>query len=118
MNRKQALTLLKAIKKNGGFTLDSKGNFYTGKGFAVATEGNEKTFLLSRLNLFNLAELIKQYSKKLDSDNLMIGAWVEGGKVFFDVSEVVENRDQAIRLGKERKQLAIFNFSDFSSITL
>jgi hypothetical protein len=118
MNRKQALTLLKAIKKNGGFTLDSKGNFYTGKGYAVATIGNEKRFTANRLNLFNLAELIKEYRKKLTSDNLMIGAWLDGGKVFFDISEIVQDKDQAIQLGKERKQLAIFNFSDFSSITL
>lgn len=40
-----------------------------------------------------------------------VGVWYDKGFVYLDVVNVVEDRDDAIRLGRDRSQLAIYDLS-------
>ncbi|MCX7429375.1 MAG: hypothetical protein NTW96_27595 [Planctomycetia bacterium] len=61
--------------------------------------------------------LIRSWLDRVQSDNARIvadydldwavGVWYDKGFVYLDVVNVVEDRDEAIRLGRERSQLAL-----------
>ena len=47
-----------------------------------------------------------------------IGAWVNEGKLYLDLSERVLNWSKAVKMGLERQQLAIFDLNEGKSIDL
>lgn len=74
-------------------------------------------------------ELIKDYLKrvrddikagKLDKKHTAVGAWHDKatGRVVLDVNEVYHNKEEAIRVGRERKQDAVFDLGTFDTIDL
>jgi len=46
------------------------------------------------------------------------GVWVDNGKVYFDVSDNIQNRDSAIKIGKSRKEKAIWDLNNNMEIKL
>jgi hypothetical protein len=49
----------------------------------------------------------------------VIGAWVNwGGDAFIEVSDIVFDREEAIALGKEREEEAIWDFKNDCEIKL
>lgn len=47
-----------------------------------------------------------------------IGVWTQGDHVYFDMSQLVRDRDEAIALGKERKQLCIWDIANNRPIAI
>lgn len=93
-------------------------------GFAVGREGWEM-----RLGQECVSKaLIRSWLDRVQSDNARIvadydldwavGVWYDKGFVYLDVVNVVEDRDEAIRLGRERSQLAIYDLSAGAEIRL
>ena len=109
------LELFNTLKQNAGFTVDLFGDTYNGKGYAVSLPGNETKVIESDLDLSRFASLLAEYAPKLGS-NKYLGAWLDQGVFYFDVSEIVPDKDTAIKLGKARNQLAVFSFDSFQSI--
>jgi hypothetical protein len=52
---------------------------------------------------------MKTNKKDLASGKNYLGTWLNEGKVYLDVSENIMDRAEAIRLGQERNQLAIYD---------
>ena len=109
--------LFDLLLSKGGFTVDNDLIPYHGKGYAVATPHGETKIHLSALDLPSFINLLTSYSSKAYG-GLMIGAWVADQTVYFDLTTIIEDRQEAISLGKALNQLAIYDFNNFNQITL
>lgn len=106
--------LLHKIVNNRGFSYNQ--SFESPKsGFMVALDGYETIVPISVLSDDLASEIFQTLASKLQS-NQFVGAWVDNDKVYFDVSENVDNRDTAIELARERNQLGIFALDTFETI--
>jgi hypothetical protein len=47
-----------------------------------------------------------------------LGAWVDGDTIHLDPTTIVRTKRDAIRLGRENRQLAIYGFSKRETITI
>lgn len=58
-------------------------------------------------------QIMSQYMREQKADlatgKNYLGTWLKDGKIYLDVSENIMDRDEAIRLGKERNQKAIWD---------
>ena len=64
-----------------------------------------------------LTEAIIQSYKRFgfESSNFF-GAWVNEGKVYVDLIDLIEDKDEAVELAKSRQELAIFNLYTFEEL--
>ena len=114
------------VQSGNGFSVDKDLNGYnpTREAYAVggATESVEcvDNNLLS-FNTFRYTMELKIEFMKRQPDTTMqvIGAWVNwGGDAFIEVSDIVFDREEAIALGKEREEEAIWDFKNNCEIKL
>lgn len=56
-----------------------------------------------------LSQYMREHKTDLASGKNYLGTWVDKGKVFLDVSQNIQSKSNAIRLGKERDQKAIWD---------
>lgn len=111
--------LFETLNKNNGLSVHSDGRTVSTNGFAVSLPDYETVILETTLDLNLFNDLIGNYlelSKQLPSS--IVGVWKDSGKVFFDISTVVKDKNTAIKLGKHYKQLAIFDLSNKEVISL
>ena len=108
--------LLAILNENGGFTVDTDGNLAS-DGYMVAKENFETVLPESLVTIELLTSLFNSYKAKLTSKADCIGAWLNEGKIYFDVSEKFNSLETALQIGRERNQLAIFNLGTFEEIT-
>lgn len=111
--------ILNKVKHNGGITIDKKGKEYKGLGYGVAV--SKDTEIVIDQDLF-IPELIQAVSKKFENylvkPNTYLGIWLHENKVFFDVTEIITDFEEAKKKGNERKQLAVFDFKSLQVIDL
>lgn len=117
MTNKELKMIIKTTILNGGATINLLGDSPK-KGFMVATEGNEKQIKVSQFNHKTLKKYLAKNKEELKGKNKFIGTWINEGIVYVDISERIVNKDRAIELGKDRKQLAIFNIKTFEEVML
>jgi hypothetical protein len=115
-----SLSLATLVETTNGFTY--RYGMETPKtGYMVATEDNEETYDLSKVDL---TQVIDSYLDRhcdyvtVPFSHRYVGGWVDAGFLFLDVSECVQNMEDAIILGKQRNQLGIFCLDDFETINL
>ncbi len=94
-----------------GFTIHPETLEKPKKGYGVS--------LLETQNCFGIEGLKKAYQVALER-NCYIGGWrnPKNSKYYYDATVVVEDYDEAIRLAKENKQLAIYNYTTGETITI
>jgi hypothetical protein len=126
--------LAEEILKNDGFTYSFYNADFKKSGFAVALPfSDEKTYYYIREFRPNCAiserqqlkYIIKDYIKEnkfnFNHKNICFGAWVEKDNdndktLFLDFSEVLQDKSEALKRGKERGEKAIFDLSTFETI--
>lgn len=108
--------LTRQILATGGFTYSVKHGISVGAGYAVANPPGA----LSVQVLNPTPELIAQAIETaafanrflLNADGYCLGAWMDGAKLYVEVSEVypssAEGAKEAIAVAKERGELAVF----------
>lgn len=102
------LQTLKQIIKNGGATLNKAGeavNF--GSGYQVS---KKDCYIL---NINNTAEVLNAINKLLNTIKAdeFAGIWIEDGKAYIDISIKIDFLPDALKLGKELKQISIFDWN-------
>lgn len=114
----KANELLTLIELKGGFTLKLDGSVPTEKhGFMVSFPSTETVCNINTLLPMDIVAAVRKCLAKAESDNyteaqrdnLHIGAWLDNGKVYFDLSERIYGLSTAVHAGKARKQLAIYD---------
>ena len=106
---------LKNILKNGGATLNKKGqavNF--SKGFQVS---KKDCFILKLTELEKIRTAATELLEELKSGEFL-GLWVDGGLVYVDISQKIKNFNKAKKMGLDLKQLSIFNWASKNCIFL
>jgi hypothetical protein len=118
MNTSQLLAL---ILKQGGATIKPKSlELYTGQGFGVAVSKSYERIIPLAGDSGDFQGAFNSTLTELRflalSRGLYIGAWIDNGKLYLDLSEVVQGESYARHLGYMRKQLAIWDFTKMQSI--
>tara|TARA_R110000868_G_scaffold66014_6_gene197000 strand:- start:1715 stop:2077 length:363 start_codon:yes stop_codon:yes gene_type:complete len=119
----QVNKIIQAVKKNGGLTLNATGTVFRPKsGYMISLLGYETQCSLTDVNA--IAERLEAYTamiKKMLSDTALdvkLGLWLDNGILYIDISQHVADLDLAMYLGRERKQLAVYDFQNSQSIQL
>jgi hypothetical protein len=112
-----------SIINNGGATYNLMTNeFNPDHGYIVSIKGYEDR---SKFNEVSLQHKIVEYVKKnadvfIDAKNheLFLGGWIDNGDLFLDVSVLIEDKDEAIRVAILNSQLAYYDCVLGKSINL
>ena len=102
------------ILKNGGLTLDKNFNKIDKKtGFMVSIEGFERK--LDRFTYEDVKAVVDEY-KSLLKGTLYLGFWIDEGILYIDISKWFRDKSEALKFGKQNKQIAIFDLKNSESI--
>lgn len=102
---------------DGGFSLDAQTGHPVAGGYAVAAHPDREV-ILSEVTMGDLLEFMIRNADVLQLPGRIVGGWKdpEDGRVYLDVSILVEDRDEALQLAVDHDQLAIFDFASGQSI--
>lgn len=101
------------IIRNGGATLDGTGRAVDfRKGYQVS---KRDCYILTVRNTSKILRAVNEILESLQRGEFC-GIWIDGERVYIDVSERITNRRAALRCGKARKQISIFDWSAKSCI--
>ena len=96
---------LKDVKLNNGATLNKQGESLSyANGYQVSVRDLE-IIPAYRLTKKHLMEMLNRLPVGAN-----LGVWIDQGKAYIDCSEYVSTKKQALKLGKQRKQLSVWNW--------
>jgi hypothetical protein len=117
--------LYKNTLQNNGSSVDRYGDtITTDQGYVVSHVGNEIQIPASQFTYETFVEVLFEQASTLRSSGEFYGSFVgfwfdaESNTWYSDISQIIEDLDIAKRLGKNRKQLAIFDLGSKSVISL
>lgn len=107
--------VLDVIRNNpNGFSVTPQGEMPT-KGYMVAAPGRSQVLSDSDLRSAGAKGIIEAYARQhadaLRQPGAHIGGWkdTESGKVYLDIAHNIPHRSQAVKAGKDRNQIAIWD---------
>lgn len=96
---------LKDIKTNCGATINKDGSLCEyARGYQVSEQDLE-IIPAYRLRKAHLLEMLNSLA-----DGKCLGIWIDGGKAYIDCSEYIRTKKEAIKLGKQRNQISVWNW--------
>lgn len=107
--------LQKMIIKNKGATLDKELKpIKATNGYMVSMLGHELKTTVQGLN----DALVQRYQALAEELNGYVGMWLDGDTLYLDISQHHTDINQAVTVGKENKQLAIYDIKNGNEIRL
>jgi hypothetical protein len=109
-------------KETPGFSIDIRTKTSPKDGFIASDVGAERVFDFAPLkgDRAALRSAIKGYisdhAELLDNKGSFFGAWVDGGKLYLDVSRRYSSRSEGVRAGFKNEQKAIYDVVNDSYI--
>lgn len=107
------------LMENNGFTIDFNLEIPNDLKYIVSIPNCEIIIPLKELTFevfkANLSKTVKNFILT-DYNNKYIGCWINSDKVYFDISISCNNIKDALIIGKENNQLAIYDFINQKSI--
>ena len=101
------------IEQNHGATLTpTLDNATHNNGFYVSLKDFETKTRLSRLDI----RTIKHYQEKAQKYGAYIGAWIDNGVLYLDISKHVKSKRKALKLARKNYQLAIYDIKKGKSV--
>lgn len=109
-------TIIREIKENNGGTYNKElKSINAKKGFMVSLQGYEKKCKTEQ----ETEKAIKENMEIIKGlDSAYLGAWIDEGVTYIDISVLVENKGDAMEMGKINNQLAIYDIQNNESIYL
>jgi hypothetical protein len=107
----------------GGFTFRPSTSEFPTEGYAVAISKAYERTGPGDLTSFALAVYLAEHKVYLDCANVVhngaacLGAWHYDGQWYLDISIVVPTLAQALQLGRENNQIAVYDLARGESIT-
>jgi hypothetical protein len=86
------------------------------KGFYVSLAGLETVISRNALSAELFEQVTSAYASLALQNDGLVGVWESDGDVYFDVSQHVEDRNDALQLGKDRNQKAIWDIGNGEEI--
>lgn len=114
MNRTQAFSIIARTLQAGGGTFQNgrditdelESGFVVGGKVATSVQPAEAHNTIAN-------ELIE-----LSDNHSLIGTWLHDGEIHIDVVEIIEDRDEALTLGKERGEIAIWDIANATEVVV
>lgn len=108
--------IIENIKENGGGTYNKDLKSINAKrGYMVSLQGYERKCKTEE----EIKKAIKENMEIIKGlDSAYLGAWIDEGIIYIDVSILVENKEDALELGKVNNQLAVYDLKSNESIYL
>ena len=103
--------------KNGGGTFDIYNKQQATTGYMCSV----KDIVVININEFNfylINKIIEKNKNILRRKNIYLGTWIDGDKIYIDISKNYKNKYHSLKIAKKLKQLAIFDLNTFTSIYL
>lgn len=117
--------LIASARESGGFTWHPGTTTMPTTGFVVAVQGHSAihpdTVLSDERSVRAVADYLKANKDAFTSNPAMhLGGWVdtEHHEFVLDMSEVVSTHDEAVTLGRERNQQAVWDIAAQSEVTV
>jgi hypothetical protein len=107
-----------AIVKNGGATYNLAIGDTAHKGYMVSKKGFEMKFLPETEVKDAVIQFMEKYGFELYEVENFMGAWVDEGILYMDISNNFEKRSEAIKEGYKNEQLAIYDVVAQESVYL
>ena len=108
-------TAEKLVNNRHGITLTRKGDDVSlMRGYAVGGASHPTLRLSAESSHEALVEAVARYIQQTPTNVEYFGAWTEGGVIYVDCVDIVEKHVEAILLGHERGEAAIYRFADNS----
>ncbi len=87
------------------------------KGFAVGLGKNTGELVMPNPTPADIEKFILKNKRHLKGDDVVLGGWVDDkGVAHIEPSQLVLDKDEAIKLGKQRNQMAVWDFENMSEI--
>lgn len=104
----------------GGFTYDVWTSSHITEGFAVAVVDDAEQRIDGTVTRADIRDYALKHAELLRRPGMRLGGWREGntGTAFLDISCVVETRAEAFALSARHNQLAFFDLSTGTEITM
>lgn len=124
MNRAIAEILVARADNSGGFTWRTSDGRYPDKGFAVAVAKGPERRIERPLLVADILDFEREFHDVIHAGNVVfnggvcIGAWRDGGVWYLDLSIVCRSLDEALVLGRQNKQLAVYDLESATSINI
>ena len=107
-----------AIVKNGGATYNLAMGDTAHKGYMVSKKGFEMKFLPETEVRVAVIQFMEKYGFELYEVENFMGAWIDEGILYMDISNNFTKRSEAIREGYKNEQLAIYDVVAQESVYL
>ena len=110
-----------AIQDRGGFSVRHDLNKYEGGGYAVGGASECIEILVNTMSWNSFKSIMSALRKETQGTGLsrIIGGWVDIDNVaYLEISDIVQDRAEAIALGKERGEIAIYDFGKNEEIRI
>ncbi len=78
-------------------------------GFMVSLQGTERKVNLQEFSPEHVRQYIKQHRDRLNTDNIFLGAWVDKGTVYLDLSVKIPTFEAAEEMDYLNNQQAIYD---------
>lgn len=124
VTEREASHFYEYARKHGGITVRPTG-FMPKSGFVVADafsrkKSHEEVFDEQSFTRETILDYCRRKKDVLRNPRAHLGAWFdsESRKWYLDVSYVIENREEAIRLARRSKQIAIWDLANSEEVRL
>lgn len=88
-------------------------------GYVVALAGAERVIPLASLTVDAVTTYVIDNAAEIaHTPGVFVGAWVNEGQVYLDLSTVIEDKATALETGATNAQLAVFHLDTLTEVTL
>ena len=103
------------VLSDGGATVSTHGEVLPLTGFYVS-DSDGAVIALDAFSASDVDAFVTRRASDLRQPGAYLGAWVDSGKVYLDVSRHFYSRDVALQVGASNDQLAIWDIANLDSI--
>ena len=108
---KRGPAIAQQVARQGGITYQPTTNRQPKRGFAVAIPGAQQKIDRHTFNADDVESFIAEHKAWFKNPHVYLGIWDDGDTMWLELSEVHPNSASALRVGKARGEIAVFDLA-------
>jgi hypothetical protein len=110
--------VLDDVMFTGGTTMSLTRETVPLAGFAVSVRDCEHVIPWSDVTSVDVGRYVETHHTLLTVPGYFLGAWLDDGRLYLDVTMIIEDRAHALDVARRNAQLAIFDLSTGETVRL